>query len=578
MAGSSVDREIRLTATDNGVADKLTRIKESTLALGRGIVEDAKSRATNQRELNKLINEEIAALERRNKLDSQSRELSAREKYKPGSKELSTELQKIAIENKEDKVQSDFLKQILQAILQTSQREISEDRLGVQRRISSDRELDTMDDHEEAIKQTFQRRMLEDEPLGEEKLPEEEKKKRRDSRFASMGNFIQDTDLYTIGYGAAGNFMSSRAASVENKLGKRALLIGGTLAGAVGMGISEASEKQEGIGDLSRAGIVEARSISSSLDKGLDMTTAEASKRAAQLVLESKGTITDPGELRNILAYQRRFGISGSSLAGMSAYTTPYEGGINVTQLFGMMKNLMEQQNMHQAKTNDLLQLGNEVTQREFLSSGEGDAYRTTQIINRVLSGQEVKSVERARQTIGQLEGVVSNSSEQMEAVKFSLFQQKTGGSYVDYLREKSKGVGGEIDDLIINSIIKGGGSRDQKALSLVGLGMDITTADDIIRAGGVSPLDVTDKRGKSTWSRNLQTGREASEIQSTEAFNQILSSSAFVSNAFSMVGDAAVSLASNLGKLVPGYQVKEDKSTRNRTNRTSGGITPDGE
>jgi hypothetical protein len=124
-------------------------------------------------------------------------------------------------------------------------------------------------------------------------------------------------------------------------------------------------------------------------------------------------------------------------------------------------------------------------------------------------------------------------------------------------LREKQRGVEGSIDDLIVNSIVKGEGTNDQKALSLVGLGMDVKTADDILRAGGVSPLFGEGVTGPE----NAARGQADAVVKGTEAFNDIARSSALVSDAFALVGDTAVKLAAAMGSVIPGYKQPEFES-----------------
>ena len=571
MAGSSVDREIRISASDSGVFDKLSKLKEGALAMGRGIAEETKKQATSSRELIRLMNDEVAVLEKRNRLDKEGRELSAREKF--GGKDgnagaLKSELQKISIESKEDKLQADLLKQILQAILKTSKEEVTADRNSVQNKIASDREIDAMDDHEEAIKQTFQKQLLQDTKPQDDETPEQAKK-RGMSGLSGVGNFVQNTDMYHMGYSGAekaGGWMKNKSQGVENKFGKRLLQAGGALfgaAGIAGIGITAATDYYEGRGDITRAtGLSNSAATRySGADANLDMTDAQSLKRQAQLITASGGRIKSKSDLTRMMALERGQGANIDLMADTKSYTTGGDG-FNPTGagIYGSAKYVQSQRGLDHTKTNEIAQLQNELTKRQFMATGEGSLGTNTGVINRMISNQQLAgqrgSVDRARETIGSLDSFVSQGGDDMEAFKFTEFQKARGlegksGSYLDYLEEKEKGVTGKVDDYAIKAILGQNLSEDDKAYSLHNMGFKISDARAMIAGGGVEALGVEGVES----SANAIGSRDANKTLGSgqQGINDVTQSSAYVTNKFSELGQAAIDVGNKLRAMVGG-------------------------
>lgn len=541
MAGSSVDREIRITASDSGVFDKLMKMKEGALAMGRGIAEDAKKQATSSRELIKLMNDEIALIEKRNKLNQASRETNAQSKLADtGDKQsYSKEMQKISVEGKDDKIQSDLLKQILQALLKTSQEEVTANRDSVKSQIASDKQIDANEDHEEALKQMFTKQVIQDtEPEGDETPGEAQE--RAKSTIHGMGNFVRETDVYTMGLGGGGDFLKSRASGVENKLGKRALLAGGIILGGLGMTISAASDRMEGYGDVFRA------SGGGGYGAVKDMTTAQANTRAAQLNLAG-GERMSGSHMSTLLKYERSQGINSENLAKFRRFGgEDNETGANDPRLMmGMFKSIMKDFNMNKSRTNDLLEASLSLQEAEYMATGTASGMLNAAILNRLMSGQESPDAKRASATAGRLGGMIEGGNEQLEAIKFSEFQKKTGGNFGDYLKEKEKGVSGIIDDVVIDRILSSDMSKYDKQLSMYSTGLSWTDTEEIIKAGGVGPLATQNmgKDGQGGFSKVLAEGQAAEAGGS----NRVTASAAWVTDGFASVGEAAIDLVDTL-------------------------------
>ena len=120
---STTSRKIAFEAQDNGVLSTFDRIKQSAEELSRELIAEARIQANSGKDQLRYIEDQIKAIERRNKLDKERGVLSAVETRdaaaKGGSEDASqkykeqvAELNKIA---KEDTLQTNLLRDILQA-------------------------------------------------------------------------------------------------------------------------------------------------------------------------------------------------------------------------------------------------------------------------------------------------------------------------------------------------------------------------------------------------------------------------------------------------------------------------------
>lgn len=538
--GSTVDREIKITTTDTGVFDRLQKMKEGAMAMGRGIAEDARNQATSTRELISIMNDEIALIEKRNKLNQQGRQLDNQQKFDGSGQTKKTfreEQQKISVEGKEEQMQVDLLKQVLEAILKTSKEEVSVDRDAAKQKVASDKEIDTNQDHEEALQQMFRNQIIEDTEPGAEK------KKEGGGRpiDAQMGGFIKESNAYSIGIDQTKQFVQRQAQKVENKLAQRTMLAGGAILGALGISMSSAGDLFESEGDLFRA-----TGRKEGYESVKDMTQSQTNKRAAQMNM-ARGGEFGQGDINALLSYERSQGIDSTQLAKMKKLggaENQHHGGVvnDPTTIMGTLKSVLREQGLDKSRTNDLLQASLSLQEAEFQGTGEANAVKNVGILNRLMTGMHAPSPGRALDTARNLSSMVEGGSDQLEAVKFSEFQKGGGGDYWDYLMEKEKGVSGKVDDVVIDRILESEMSRKDKLLSIHSLGMTPTQAEEIYEAGGVSPLipEEMQKDGAGT------VRREAAEA-AAGGENPITKSAAMITDGFANVGHATVELVDSM-------------------------------
>lgn len=157
-----MNKEIRFSAKDTGVADLMSRLRAESKRLYDDIAKDAKESSNSQKESVKYIEDQIKAIDRRNKLDQAAQRLSARDKYERRMESATTDKQRGQIKdqfqkemsdiNKDsqaDKMQVELLKDILETTRQNSQAEIkNESKQAAEDRMHRERlNRDSIDDN-----------------------------------------------------------------------------------------------------------------------------------------------------------------------------------------------------------------------------------------------------------------------------------------------------------------------------------------------------------------------------------------------------------------------------------------------
>jgi hypothetical protein len=195
----------------------------------------------------KYIEEQISAIERRNRLDAEFGKAKLTRQYETGAitqeqfRERATELRR---GTEEDKIQISLLREMIETIKQTAKEEIREDRKGVEEQIKQSKTVDQLSpegDAEKILKETVQRGLL-----GDVKEGEFSDKARMASRtiFSGFGDFSNAKNEVEGAISAGETFGTAAAAGVGGFAGS---LIGGIISSVTGVlrrGL-EASERME---------------------------------------------------------------------------------------------------------------------------------------------------------------------------------------------------------------------------------------------------------------------------------------------------------------------------------------------
>lgn len=179
---STTSRKIAFEVDGSGVLSTFQRIQSSAQDLARDMMKGATQYSSSGKEQLRYIEEQIHAIERRNKLDKQRETFSAKEtrasdlsKNGPSSSvedSFKKQIAQINDDSQQNDIQVQLLREIVDTIKVQSREEIANDRQAVVDQIQSTEQRDfqefTSDDPVEAFKTSIQREMIGDAQESEE--------------------------------------------------------------------------------------------------------------------------------------------------------------------------------------------------------------------------------------------------------------------------------------------------------------------------------------------------------------------------------------------------------------------------
>lgn len=158
----SDEKKIRLGVDAGDTDSALRRLKSSSEEMFRGMISSSRAYSTSAREVLKDINDQIAAIEKRNKAEIEGRKVNLQERYDKGEiseKQLKSGGQQIAAEGKEDKLQTTLLRELIDTIKAQAKDAIRENRQVVEKRIHASKTVGVKGakgDEKELLKETIE--------------------------------------------------------------------------------------------------------------------------------------------------------------------------------------------------------------------------------------------------------------------------------------------------------------------------------------------------------------------------------------------------------------------------------------
>jgi hypothetical protein len=276
MADSN--KRVTFTGVDNGVESMMQRLRASAETTTRDLIRQARNYSTSGKEVVQYIEEEIRAIEKRNKTYAAAQQLQLQQEKSVAmskakddkgraavTKEFAGKAQALSLELKEDKMQLDLMRELIDTVRSSAKQQISEDRKGVEAQLDanenlSQRGLAENADEMDELRQTVQRQAMGDE--------DETAKKEDDAYRRSRGQKVEqianrtaqvagsDNEIYMlaslaamiplVGQGVsmlAQKFMQ-KGEELDRATGALSAISGQTL----GPTMSEAGDWTEGIG------------------------------------------------------------------------------------------------------------------------------------------------------------------------------------------------------------------------------------------------------------------------------------------------------------------------------------------
>ena len=163
------ERKVTFTGVDNGVSNLMSRLREDSKQLTNELIRDAQQYSNTSRDQVQYIEEQIKAIERRNRIDAQGQRLIAERQRESGAisqEQYQQQVSQIGVSQRADDLQVALLRELIETIKTTAREEIREDRRDVQDQIREFQRRDAKDDlagysEEELFKIRYQQQLLE---------------------------------------------------------------------------------------------------------------------------------------------------------------------------------------------------------------------------------------------------------------------------------------------------------------------------------------------------------------------------------------------------------------------------------
>ena len=140
-----MDKKIRIGVDSSEAKGFQGQLRKDAENLAREMIRSARAYSTSSKEVLKDIEDQIKAIEKRNRLDADFRKTrleSVKDKISP--EQFSTQKSNLNRDFREYQIQTNLLRDLIDTIKSTSKEEIREDRKGVYKRISKSKSVDKL--------------------------------------------------------------------------------------------------------------------------------------------------------------------------------------------------------------------------------------------------------------------------------------------------------------------------------------------------------------------------------------------------------------------------------------------------
>ena len=195
------DKTVKI-AVDSSEAGKFqSDFRRDAEQMARDMIRSSRQYSTSSKEVLKDIEDQIRAIEKRNKLDAEFRRIrleSLRERGDVTGTQYTQASRGLVNEYRQDELQTRLLREIIDTIVRTSKEEIREDRSTVEKTVRESKtvgQYGITGDEKQALKETIQRGIIGDQTIVEEI----EKRKFNLAKYAntamSIGGSLAGGDL-----------------------------------------------------------------------------------------------------------------------------------------------------------------------------------------------------------------------------------------------------------------------------------------------------------------------------------------------------------------------------------------------
>lgn len=390
-------KKIIFEGQDVGVQSMLDRLRDSAEELGRDMIKQAREYSTSGKEVVQYLEEQIRAMERRSKLERESGAFEAEKRYATRTGAARTEGEREAAKKefvqttagikegtREDQMQVELLRELIETVKYQGKEEIRTNREAVERKLKESERVkklgieETYDDELEALKETVQYQQV-----GEVKTSEKEETQKfkglggvergvaiagglavQPNQFAMVAAAVTMIPIVGQGLGMVAEKLMRSAEQYEGGLESLSRLGGGGLHGYEEMGFGTAKYGVNVQSFLQRSqGVAMARG-----------TMGGVEKATMDQILLSRGLGLGEGEISNAFRVGRG--------------DTRGAGAMEMTQ--GMIKGL---------KAGGVMKGGDYTALTEFMQINNTLGQEQISVLGRIDSGINTKLITQLAQT-----------------------------------------------------------------------------------------------------------------------------------------------------------------------------------
>lgn len=487
----------KVTVDDSGIDSFFQRIKRDSEELGREMIQASREYSSSSREVLRDIEEQISAIERRNKLDAEFQKAKLVRQHESGAinpEQFREKASEIRRGTEEDKIQISLLREMIDTIKQTAKEEIREDRKAVEEQIKQSKTVDQLSPEGDPVKnliETLQRGLLGD--VGES----EQSDRAKSAGNALVGGFRDIASAKNEVYAAVaslGTVGSATAAGVGGLAGGLAGGIISSVTGTIRRGL-EATERME----TAREGMIaltgkkmpegwfsRIKSYADPFEMGMsysEFLTAATDYSRSNIRNQKGGTI---GALR----MEKGLGVDRGILTGLSRTQRGTNENIDVVAntLAGTITNLNKNEEQTRAYLGEYLSILVDVNKEQLNTIGSVDSGINTKMIASLTQlGKEYENPEFLRGVVMSVrQGLTQAQTPQVEALQYAALSKIAPGASLWEMRKMMEDPFGEDSQKylpeFLKSLISISGSKEDAYLNVQSVfGVSGKVAEDLV-------------------------------------------------------------------------------------------------
>lgn len=192
------DTRVTITGVDNGVSNLMQRLRQNAKQTAQQMIQDARTQSKSAKDQLELINQQIRAIEKKGKLSQAAQQQELKSQYAGGGvskQEFQQQSQSLQGESREQKIQLDLLRELIETTKMVARQEIVADEKGVEK------EIDASKAYRKSEKGVEERDIMEvfKQDIQEEMLPEEQEKGGSRNWINQIGPLLQQrNEVYAL--------------------------------------------------------------------------------------------------------------------------------------------------------------------------------------------------------------------------------------------------------------------------------------------------------------------------------------------------------------------------------------------